>query len=314
MLGADPGVIALCSGGFVIDVAATSQRIAELSKMDGALVLDRDASRIVRANVQLVPDPSVETDETGTRHRSAERTARQAGVPVLAVSESMGRVSLYDDGASYVVEEVATVATRANQALATVERYRARLDEVLAHLSQRELADTVAVRDVVLAVQRAEMLRRIADELEGLVVELGTEGRLIGLQLAELVDPVADVRESVVRDYLADRRRRTPRVLDDVATLPMEDLLDAEGLAAVLALDHDDLEARATPRGFRLLSSIPRLPAPIIDRLIDRFGTLPRLLEASLAELDDVEGVGGSRARAIKDGLARLAGATSPSD
>jgi diadenylate cyclase len=312
VLGGSPEVAAICSGGFTIDVPATSQRIAELAKMDGALVLDADATRILRANVQLVPDPSVETAETGTRHRSAERTARQTGCPVVAVSEAMGRVSLYHDQGAHIVEEVATVASRADQALSTLERYRARLDDVLANLSARELADTVTVRDVLLVVQRAEMLRRIAEELDALVVELGTEGRLIALQLAELIEPVDGVRELLVRDYLADRRRKTARVLEDVADLSTEDLLDAEVLAGALAFERDELDRRVTPRGYRLLTAIPRLPGPVVDRLVERFATLPRVLAASIAELDEVEGVGGSRARAVKEGLERRRDAVLP--
>jgi diadenylate cyclase len=309
VIGWTPEVEALVSGGFVIDIGATSQRISELAKMDGALILDGEASRVLRANVHLVPDPTIDTAETGTRHRSAERTAKQTGQPVIAVSEAMGMVTLYVGATKHVLEEVSALLVRANQALSTLERYRARLDEVSATLSAREVEDTVTVRDVVLTLQRAEMLRRIAIEVEEHVVELGTEGRLIQLQLEELVGSVVDERELVVRDYLADRRRRLSRVLADVASLSTDDLLDAEKVAEILAYD-DQLERSVTPRGYRLLSRIPRLPASIIERLVARFETLPRIMEASLADLDSVEGIGGSRARMIQDGLRRLAEAS----
>jgi diadenylate cyclase len=310
VIGWTPEVEPLVSGGFVIDIAATSQRIAELAKMDGALILDEDAARILRANVHLVPDPSVHTSETGTRHRSAERVARQTGQPVISVSESMGMVTLYLEDRKRVVEDVSALLFRANQALSTLERYRSRLDEVSATLSAREVEDAVAVRDVVLALQRAEMMRRIAQEVEDHVVELGSEGRLIQLQLDELVASVGGERELVVRDYLADRRRKLVKVLDDISDVGTDELLDAERIAEILSYDGDELDRAVTPRGYRLLSRIPRLPASVIERLVERFGTLPRVMEATIAELDEVEGVGETRARAIQDGLRRLAEAS----
>lgn len=305
VIGWTPEVEAIVSGGFVIDIGATSQRIAELAKMDGALVLDASANRVLRANVHLVPDPAIDTAETGTRHRSAERTAKQTGMPVIAVSEAMGMVTLYVGDTKHVLEEVAALLVRANQALSTLERYRSRLDEVSAVLTAREVEDAVTVRDVVLTLQRAEMLRRIAIEVEDHVIELGTEGRLIQLQLEELVGTVVDERELLVRDYLGDRRRKLAKVLTDLGRLSTDALLDTDTVALVLGYDESDRPV--TTRGYRLLSRIPRLPPVISERLVTRFGTLPRLMDASLADLDAVEGIGGARARSIQDGLRRLA-------
>jgi len=307
VIGWTPEIEPLLSGGFVIDSPATAQRVAELAKMDGALVLDSAAERILRANVQLVPDRDIETSETGTRHRSAERTARQTGMPIIAVSESMGVVTLYHGASKSILEEVSALLFRANQALSTLERYRARLDEVSGILSAREIEDTVSVRDVVLTLQRAEMMRRIGDEVEGHVVELGTEGRLIQLQRDELISSVTDERELIVKDYLADRRRKLDKVLADVAALSTDDLLVAERVARLMAFEGDALERSVTPRGYRLLSRIPRLPASIVERLVAAFGTLPRIMEATVSELDDVEGIGAARARSIQDGLRRMA-------
>ncbi len=306
VIGWSPQIEPLVSGGFVIDIAATSQRIAELAKMDGALVLDADAGRVLRANVHLVPDPTIATSETGTRHRSAERTARQTSTPIVTVSESMGMVNLYVGEQRHVLEEVSTLLVRANQALSTLERYRYRLDEVSALLSAREVEDAVTVRDAVLALQRAEMLRRIASEVEAHVIELGTEGRLIQLQLDELVGSVADERELMVRDYLRDRRRKLSKVLEELSELGTDALLDAELVAMLLAYSDEELDKPVTPRGYRLLSRIPRLPATVVERLVERFHTLPRVMEATIAELDEVEGVGEARARTIQDGLRRL--------
>lgn len=307
VIGWGPRVEPLVSGGFVIDIGATSQRIAELAKMDGALVLDSEATRVLRANVHLVPDPSIPTSETGTRHRSGERTARETEHPVIVVSEAMGMVHLYYGETKQVVEDVSSLLFRANQALSTLERYRARLDEVSSLLSAREVEDTVAVRDAVLGLQRAEMLRRIADEVEDHVVELGTEGRLIRLQLDELVGSVGNERDLLVRDYLGDRRRKVDKVLEELSSLSTDELLDSERVAALLSYGDEQLDSPVTPRGYRLLTRIPRLPASVVEALVERFGSLAHIMDATIDELVEVEGIGESRARNIQDGLQRLA-------
>jgi len=272
--------------------------------MDGALVVDAEAGRILRANVQLVPDAAIPTDETGTRHRSAERTAKQTGLPVVAVSESLGAISLYLDGVRYVVDEVATVMHRANQAMSTLERYRARFDEVIDLLAVREVEDQVTLRDVALALQRAEMLRRIADSLGGYVVELGDEGRMLALQLEELFEPVSGVLELIVRDYLADRRRRPARPVAGIAALSTDQLLDHAQVVKLLGGD-GDLDRRLSPRGYRMLGTIPRLPLVVVERIVDHFGSLAAILDANAAALGDVEGVGSTRARTIREALRR---------
>lgn len=307
VIGTGTKVDEISSGGFVIDTPATSQRLSELAKMDGALVMSADATRVVRANVQLVPDPTIVTTETGTRHRSAERTAKQTGRPVISVSESMGIVSLYYGENKHVVEAVSALLVRANQALRTLERYRARFDEVSGLLSAREIEDTATVRDAVLALQRAEMMRRIAREVQDNVSDLGTEGRLIALQHDELFGPVAGDRDLLVRDYLADRRRRLSSIVGTIETLAIDELLDNDTMTRLLAVGADALDRVVTPRGYRLLSRVPRLPVAVVDRLVDRFGSLPRLMEATLQELIAVEGVGELRARNIQDGLRRIA-------
>src|SRR5213078_4363268 len=202
VLGHDKAVESLCSGGFPMDVEFSATRLRELAKMDGAIVLDDTMTRIVRANVQLVPDPTIPTEESGTRHRTAERVARQTGYPVISVSQSMRIIGLYVAGRRYVLDDSAAILSRANQALATLERYKLRLDEVAGTLSALEIEDLVTVRDAVAVVQRLEMVRRIADEIAGYVVELGTDGRLRALQLEELMAGVESDRTLVIRDYL----------------------------------------------------------------------------------------------------------------
>ena len=204
VLGSDKTVESMCTGGFVLDVEFTATRLRELCKLDGALVLDKDITKILRAGVQLVPDPTIPTEETGTRHRTAERVSKQAGFPVVSVCQSMRLIALYVDGQRRVLEDSAAILSRANQALATLERYKLRLDEVAGTLSALEIEDLVTVRDVTAVAQRLEMVRRIATEIAEYVVELGTDGRLLSLQLDELIAGVEPERELVVRDYVPE--------------------------------------------------------------------------------------------------------------
>ena len=210
VLGYDDAVETICDGGFSLDVAYAPTRLRELSKMDGAVVLSTDGTRILRANVQLVPDPSIPTDESGTRHRSAERTAVQTGYPVISVSHSMSIVTVYVAGERHVVPDSATILQRANQTIDTLERYKSRLDEVSRQLSTAEIEDFVTLRDVMTVVQRLEMVRRISLEIDADVVELGTDGRQLKLQLEELVGDNDTARELIVRDYHANPDPPTP--------------------------------------------------------------------------------------------------------
>ncbi|WP_129336672.1 DNA integrity scanning diadenylate cyclase DisA [Cellulomonas endophytica] len=309
VLGFDRTVESMSSGGFVLDVEFSATRLRELCKMDGAVVVDRDISRIVRANVQLLPDASIETSESGTRHRTAERVSKQTAFPVVTVSASMRIVALYVSGQRYVLEDSTTILSRANQALATLERYKSRLDEVSGTLSALEIEDLVTVRDVSAVVQRLEMVRRISEEIEGYTVELGTDGRLLTLQLDELVGGLSTDRELVARDYLDLTRTDAASVLDALAGLTSTELLDMALIARVLGLPGggDALDAAVGPRGYRLLSKVPRLPGTIVDRLVTHFGGLQKLLAAGIDDLMAVEGVGEQRARAVREGLSRLA-------
>ncbi len=314
MLGHDRTVEGLCTGGFALDVDFSAQRLRELSKMDGALVITNDLNKIVRASVQLVPDPSIHTDETGTRHRTAERVAKQTGYPVVSVSASMRIIALYVGGLRYVLDDSAAILSRANQALATLERYKLRLDEVAGTLSALEIEDLVTVRDAMAVSQRLEMVRRIATEIEGYVVELGTDGRLLSLQLEELMAGVEGERELIVRDYLVSgtgrKQRSIEQALEELDALPQSDLaLDLSAVAR--AMGHpgavDALEVAVSPRGYRLLAKVPRLPRLVVDRLVEHFGGLQKLLAASIDDLQVVEGVGDTRARSVREGLSRLA-------
>lgn len=311
VLGHDRVVEELATGGFPLDVAFSAPRLRELAKMDGAIVVDKDITRIVRAATQLVPDPSIDTSESGTRHRTAERVAKQTGFPVVSVSQSMRIIGLYVAGRRIVLEDSSAILQRANQALQTLERYKARLDEVTGTLSALEIEDLVTVRDVANVLQRLEMVRRIKDEIADYVVQLGIDGRLLNLQLEELTGGLSDDLRLVVRDYLAEARSGydLAEATANLESVDSTELLDPVAGARALGftVTGDALDSSVSPTGFRLLSKVPRLPGAIVERLVDHFGSLQKLLAANIDELMEVDGVGEGRARVVREGLSRLA-------
>jgi len=316
VVGDDPAVLSICTGGFLLDAEFSPQRLSELAKMDGAIILAADASRIARANVHLMPKSSIPTTETGTRHRTAERVARSIDVPVLSVSQAMSIIAVYRNDQKHVLQPISWLRDRADQALATLGRFRSRFDVALNGLSTLEVEDTVSVGDVAAVLQSAEMVVRIADEVAGYLVELGDDGRLVRLQLAELMDGVADSLGLVVRDYLrhttedpARRAAAVDRAVARLADLAPDELVDVRHVAEVLSLPATvaDIHSGVEPRGYRLLHRLPRLSDAIIERIVDRFVNLQQIMRASLSELEQVEGVGVAKARSVKEGLARLA-------
>ena len=310
VIGDGAHVLSICSGGFLLDAEFSPQRLSELAKMDGAIILASDASRIARANVHLVPNPNVPTSETGTRHRTAERVARSIDVPVVSVSEDMSIIAVYRNDMKHPLESIPRLLNRSNQALQTLERYKNRLDAVNSGLSALEIEDLVTVRDVVTVLQRAEMVRRIAEEIESYIVELGADGRLVLLQLEELMGGVEDDRRQVLRDYYqGSETYHLDEAMETLGTTDYDDLLDQASVASILRLPAagSALDAGIQPRGYRLLSRIPRLPPAVIERIVERFGNLQKVLRATVDDLEDVAGVGEQRARAIKEGLSRLA-------
>lgn len=310
VVGDDPLVLEICSGGFLLDAAFTPQRLSELAKMDGAIILAGDHSRIARANVHLVPDPSVATSETGTRHRTAERVARSLQVPVISISESRDAITIYLGDEQHPLLPSVVLLARANQALQTLEQYRNRLDTTSAALGALEVEDLVTVRDVASLLQRSEMVRRIAEEIEFAIVELGTDGRLVRLQLEELIGGIHDDRRLVVRDYLESGRDwELDRALDGLEALATEELVDLRTVAKQLGAPDGplDLDESLQAHGYRLLARVRGLTEATIDQVVVHFGNLQRILRATPEVLSEASGLDVARARAVKDSLARLA-------
>ena len=299
----------LYSGGVKLEVDYTPAMLYQLAKMDGAITLSENATKIQWANVQLMPDPTITSLETGTRHRTAERVSKQTSALVIAISADRSIVSLYLDGAKYILEDIPIVLAKANQALATLDKYRSRLDQVSTRLTALEFEGGVTLHDVLTVLQRSELVTRMAVEIERYIVELGTEGRLIEMQLEEVMVGVAAERGSLVHDYMVDDSEEGfALVLDSLARLPHQDLLDFGRLAELLGYDRkvNTLDHPVSPRGHRILGRIPRLPKLLIQRIVSEFGGLEEILAANDAELEAVEGVGDVRAKEIREGLRRL--------
>ncbi len=307
VLSDDADVLSICSGGFLVDAPYSPQRLSELAKMDGAIILSTDGGRIARANVHLVPDPSVPTSETGTRHRTAERVARSLDVPVVSASEEMGVINVYAGGGKRQLQEVGHLLDRANQALQTLERYKVRLDDAITNLTAVEVEDVVTLRDVVAVVQRGEMVHRIADEIETMIIELGVDARLLRLQLDELYGEIDDELDLVVADYLPTGRSVTD-ALDAMSQLSDDEVSTLRFTADALSphRNSDDLSQEVAPKGMRLLHRVSRLPSSTAVTVAEHFGGLAKLQRATVDDLMAVDDVDETTARAIRDTLSRV--------
>jgi diadenylate cyclase len=306
----DPDALSfLYSGGIRLEQPFTPQLLYELAKMDGAIVVDAKLTKLAYANVQLMPDPTIPSSETGTRHRTAERVAKQTGALVISISQQRSTISLYIGSVRYQLDTVPDVLAKTNQALATLETYRQRLEQVLTRLTALEFQNAVVLDDVLVVLQRAEMTSRMAQRITRDCVELGSEGRLIRLQLEELVGDVPRERDAIVRDYhVLGPGEEAMAALADLASLSYQELLEFGRLAEVLGYDRgvNPLDHSVAPRGYRILSAIPRVPEPLVRRVVSDLGSLDAVVRASQRELESVEGVGSVRAREIREGLRRL--------
>lgn len=308
-IGDEDGVEAICNGGFIVNVPYTPQRLFELAKMDGAIILDEGANHILKANVHLVPDSGLPTAETGMRHRTAERASRQTNALVISISQRRDVVSLYRGGSKLILQDIEVVLAKANQALQTLQRYRSSLDEVAARLTMLEFEGVATLGDVANVIRRSEMVLRVARDVGRLVVELGSDGRLVRMQSEELVAGVEDDYVMLLRDYQKESTARKGATLRTrISALTPEQLLDTALIAQTLGypVSVESTELHVEPAGFRMLRHIPMLPGTVINRLVERFGTLVALLAASESQLDDVDGVGERRARAVREGLRRM--------
>ncbi len=307
-VGDSPEMLELVSGGFRIDSEMHPASLYELAKMDGAIVLSTDAKKILYANAQLIPDAMIPSYETGTRHKTAERVAKQTGQLVISISQRRNIITIYKGTWKYILRDVSVILAKANQALSTLEKYRSVFRQSLVNLSALEFEDLVTLTDVTTVLQRSQMVSRIAREIERYVLQLGLEGRLVKMQLEELMADIKDEGLLVFKDYYTDENVALDEAWKQLVEWDSEDLLNLNLISKALGYGSSmtSLEQPATPRGYRILAKIPRLPMPVVENLVKEFQDLSTIVDATIEELDEVEGIGEVRARAIKDGLRRI--------
>ena len=302
-------VLELVDGGFKLDIDYTSSRLYELAKMDGAIVLSNDFKKILYANAQLIPSSNVTTTETGTRHRTAERMAKQTNSLVISISQRRSIITIFKGNQRYVLEDTSKVISKANQALQTVEKYKKVFDDKLGLLNEYEFNDIVTLENVINSIQRAEMVMKVVEEVQRAIYELGVEGRLLEMQLEELIGDLEKEELYIIKDYIAPGKKRTAeKILEEIRNLDRDDLLIAERIAKSLgygAFDNYD-EVGVYTRGYRVLNKIPRMPSNIVENLIKSFKSFQHILAADLQQLDDVDGIGEIRARTIRQSLKRM--------
>lgn len=301
-------ILKIADGGFKIDEEFTSTNIYELAKMDGAIILSSDLKRIIRANVQLNPDFSISTRETGTRHKTAERVAKQSGELVISISERRGIITLFKGNFRYVINDTQSVLMRANQTLQALEKYKTVFDNMLSILSEHEFDDIVTLDTVINCIYRSEIIMRMETDVKRSIIELGDEGRIVNMQLEELMANVEDEEKLIIQDYNVNKEISTQSILEEIRKIDKKNLIVSEKIVKLLGYEvsSDILDTNVSPKGYRILSKVPKMPASIIEKTVEAFGSLQHICSASIDELDDVEGIGEIRARIINQSLKRL--------
>jgi diadenylate cyclase len=308
VLGYSDEMMSIVSGGFAINCGFSPAHLYELAKMDGAIILSDDGKRILFANAQLVPDASIPSNETGIRHRTAERVAKQTGHLVVSISQRRNVITLYQGTFRYALRDIGVILTKANQAIQTLEKYKSVLDQALTNLGALEFEELVTLQEVSMVIHRIEMVLRIKAEINRYINELGTEGRLISMQLEELVSNVEEETYLLIKDYCKDASDDPQHIIQELKKLSADELLENNTIVKLLGYPGtvNAQEEPVSPRGYRILSKIPRLPSTIVENLVEQFSDLPQVMMATIEELDEVDGIGEVRARAIKDGLMRI--------
>ena len=298
----------IVDGGFIINEEYTSSKLYELAKMDGAIVLSGDMKKILYANAQLIPEHEIQTTETGTRHRTAERTAKQTGELVISISQRRNIITVFKGNDRYVLEGTDVVLNKANQAIQTLEKYKKVFDNKLNILNEYEFNDIVTLQNVVLAIQRAEMVMRIVEEIQRQIYELGDDGRLVKMQLDELIGGLDKEEGLIIKDYVVKKKKSPEKILEELKDLEYEELLKESSIAKLLGYEYFDNydEVAVYPKGYRILSKVPRMPNNIVENLVDSFKSFQHILAADIESLDEVDGIGEVRARTIKQSLKRM--------
>lgn len=272
-------VYPIVEGGFKINSKFTPQKIVELGKMDGAIVLSRNVKKILRANVMLFPKLEISSKETGTRHKAAERTSKQTGAIVIAISERKRKITLYYGDKRHELSKSSEVLRRASENMQILEKQRESLNEIMIDLNVLELQKMVTINDVSKVVQSFEILKRISEVIKKHLIELGKEGMIVSSRLKSLTRGLDKEEEFVLRDYFGVKSSEIQKNLEK---LNLDTLLEVQDISDILFNEVHD--RKISPRGLRILKKT-NLPERYIDSLVAHFGTLERLLSARYEDL-----------------------------
>ena len=291
----------ISSGGITLNNCSYSpEMLSELAKMDGAIIVSEDVGKILKANVHLNPDDKIQTSETGTRHRTAQRTSSSINLPVVAVSEESSTIKVFDNSEVVELEESSAILGRVNESLQSIDRMRRRFDEAVTNLGELELENSLTNQEVLQVIQRGELLTRLASQVRLEAEKLGTEAGLITIQIDSLESGVTSTLNLVLKDHLPGRKFRvTSKVLDEISELSYQELNTIDYLGSILAkLPLDDI---SVPRGYRVLARLPDLPDNLHDSIVQKYKSLPKLLSAPTEKLYEIEGIGRNRAQQLRD-------------
>ena len=291
----------ISSGGInLIDCRYSPEMLSELSKMDGAIIVSNDVTKILKANVHLNPSDSLSTSQTGTRHRTAERTAEETDLTVITVSEESSLVKVFNNAGTTELEEPSVTLGRVNESLQSVDRMRRRFDDAVAELGELEIENSLTNQEVLEVIQRGELLTRLAKQVRTEALKLGGEAGLILIQIDSFESGVKNTFNLVLKDHLPSKKyRNISKAVEEISQLSYEELNNIDFLGSVLSkLPLDDL---SIAKGYRVLARLPNLPENLHDSLVQKFKTLPKLLTSSPENLYSVEGIGRSRAQQLRD-------------
>ena len=301
VLGSSAKLDKISSGGVdLIDCEYSPEMLSELAKMDGAIIVDQFVTKILKANVHLNPSDTLSTTQTGTRHRTAERTAEETNLTVITVSEESSLVKVFTNSETTELEEPSVILGRVNESLQSVDRTRRRFDDAVAELGELEIENSLTNQQVLEVIQRGELLTRLAKQVRSEALRLGGEAGLVLIQIDSLESGVTNTLNLVLKDHLpAKKYRNIAKAIDEISRQSYEELNDIDYLGSVLGkLPLDDL---STPKGYRVLARLPNLPENLHDSIIQKFKTLPKLLSASPEKLYEIEGIGRGRAQQLRD-------------
>ena len=301
VIGTTPKLEKLSSGGLNLkNCAYTAEMLSELSKMDGAIIVDSEVNNILKANVHLNPSDIIETTETGTRHRTAERVSIETGLNVVAVSEESSTIKVFNGKSVTELEDSSIILGRVNESLQSVDRTRRRFDDAVLELGELEIENTLTNQQVLEVIQRGELLGRLSQQVRNEAVDLGEDSGLVMIQIDSLESGVRNTLNLVLKDHLpAKKFRNINKAVDELSNLTYEELNTIQHLGSVLFME--PLDEISVSKGYRVLARLPGLPDNLHDSLIQKFKTLPNLLNASTEKLFEVEGIGRSRAQQLRE-------------